>query len=211
MDEDCIEPEILLNAAGKVIRDLVTREMTTRSEHYKDFTEGSAGTMKDPDKVLDAMGSVIDMIENGKTIKQQQDVINQLIENQKERSQLFDNLSLTHEYKRLHKFLKARKCIEDTLLAVAERGELTPGESLALHGILDKSITAMQRRVGIGSLSTNDIEGLINKVDWVAQKNERKLQKDFGNTNPQGREIIRKAATSLNKILKSQSGTIDDD
>jgi len=203
-NEGWVSPDVLLNAAGKVIRDIILREFSQRGDQYDDFVNGPAGTMRQPDKVLDAMASVVSMIKDGKSIQPIQPLITQLIENQNERAQVFDSLHLTHEYDRLVKFLRARKCIEDTLLAVAERGELQPAEALALHGIITKEIGSMQKRVGIGAMGVQDILGLLNKVDWVVQKNEEKMRKDFSQTNPQGREIIRKVSTSLSKILAKQ-------
>ena len=201
---DYIQPDVILNASGKIIRDLIVREMKDGGK-YQDFTSGKAGTMTQPDKVLDAMDSVVNMIKDGKSLVPVQETINQLIENQNERAQVFDSLHLTHEYDRLVRFLKARKAVEDVLIAVAERGDLSPAEALAFHSVISKEISSMQKRVGVGAMGTQDIIGLLNKIDWVVQKNEQKLQKDFTNTNPQGREIVRKVAVRLQKIAKDKN------
>ena len=210
---DWVSPNVILNQAGKVIRDIIVREFAENGGKYEKFTADGGGTMKQPDAVLDAMESVIGMIKDGKSIEPQQERIRQLIDNQNERAQLIDSLQLTHEYERLVKFLRARKCVEDVLLQVAENGQLSPAEALAFHSILGKEVKDMQKRVGIGAMGIQDILGLLNKVDWVVQSNEKKLQKDFTNTNPQGREIIRKVSTNLQKILskaKADHGSVGD-
>jgi len=203
-DAELIEPDVMLNGLSKVIRDVIVREFSQNGDNYQDFNNPDGTQKIKTDPAIEAMTNVINMINDGTSIEPHQAKIKQLIDSQSDRANLIDSLQLTHEYGRLVKFLSARAKVEDVLLAVAERGALTPAEALAFHSILSKEIKDMQRRVGAGAISVRDLIGLLNKVDWVVQNNEAKLARSFDNTNPQGREIVRKVASTLQKTLTSQ-------
>lgn len=199
---DTLAMDHSIGAVARVIRDAVVRDVENHPEHYFDLLD--APNKADP-AVL-ALEKVVHGINTGAPLSKSYGEIERLVSNQQDRAELFDNLLMAHDFTRLVGFLKARSRVENVLLAVAERGELTATESIAFLEMMNTQIGKIQTRIRSGAVANNDIMGLLAKVDFVMQQGEEDLEAKFAKSPPQSREIMRRLATRLAKLGKAEQG-----
>jgi ribosomal protein L12E/L44/L45/RPP1/RPP2 len=99
--------------------------------------------------------------------------------------------------------MKARKKIETVLLAVADKGNLTPAESMAFLAYLSAEMKVAEKRIFSNSISGKDIEGLLAKINYAATTEAEAFQEKLRDTSPQNREIVRRLA---HKLLAASAG-----
>lgn len=217
--------------AAELLQDVLLREVRDRAE-----SEGEiVGTLKpDPGNelatidgqakvltraepksaVLDVIEKVVKGIQDGTDLNPElRGEITRLINNQEERAELLNNLTLTHDYSQMVEALKTDAVLKSLLHACARRGDLTPPEALAFYQLNRADLNSLSARVQGGANSVNDVMSLLNKVDYTVQVGHKELERKFKNTTPQGREIIRRLAHKLIKISGSgaKKTTVKDD
>ena len=154
-----------------------------------------------PDAVIETIERVVSSIRTGTDVVDK-DVVGRLISNQRDRAELLNNLVLTHDYDRLVRYLKARKALEEQLWLESEAGNLDAKEALLFLKLVIEESHAIYSRVQAGATPVEDVMALLNKVDHTFALGEKDLQRQFANTSPQGREIVRRVAYRLNKTAK---------
>jgi len=154
-----------------------------------------------PDPVIDTIDAIIRGIRDGVDIKDTYPAIARLIANQEDRNELLNNLVQTNDLMRLPVYMRARKNLENILLACAMRGDLKPHEALELYGLVVPESEKISSRVRAGASTVKDVEALLGRVDYMTQlddeENRKKLKRD---TTPQGREMIRRLVFKLSKL-----------
>jgi ribosomal protein L12E/L44/L45/RPP1/RPP2 len=190
---------VALSAVGKGLKEIIERNIAADPENFLELLDPASS----PDPALDAMEAVVDNITNSKDIRDQYSKISQLTRNQDARAEIFNALSITHEYSRYTKFMKARKKIETVLLAVADKGNLTPAESMAFLAYLSAEMKVAEKRIFSNSISGKDIEGLLAKINYAATTEAEAFQEKLRDTSPQNREIVRRLA---HKLLAASAG-----
>ena len=169
------------------------------------------GATAQPEVVLRVLEGVVNDIITGGDLSRRKDEIERLTTGQEERADLIDNLTLTHDYTRLLRFLKAQAKLETFVLTAMDRDELTPVESLAFLKYISEEKKHLEGRVKAGSTSIKDFVQLINKINYTVQISQRDLEKKLKGTSPQGREIIRRAAYRIRKLAGHPSrDTVND-
>ena len=154
----------------------------------------------DPEIVLKVLEGVVNDIVTGGDVSRRRDEIEKLTTGQEERADLIDNLTLTHDYTRLVRFLKAQAKLENYVLAAMDNQQLSPLESLSFLKYITEEKRQLEGRVKAGSTSIKDFVQLINKINYTVQISQRDLEKKLKGTSPQGREIIRRAAYRIRKL-----------
>lgn len=182
------------------LRALIVAEIGDRPGVYDDLLDPET---LPPDPSLDALSNIVHNIEEGKDIRDQFDKISRLIHNQDSRAEVIGSLSQTHDYHRYVNFLKARQRIEHILLTIANRGNLTPGDALALLEYITENVKTIEAKTARNSVSGKDIAALIGKIDYLVDTQQQAMQKQLANTTPQNREIMRRVATKLLKAAKA--------
>jgi len=200
MNDDMLNPNDLSTALSAValrLRALIVDEITEHPDLY-------ANVLNDqnipPDPSIAAMQELVLNIEQGKNVQESFAKISRLTHNQDSRAEIFNSLSLTHDYGRYASFLQARRRVELVLLAIAAQGKLTPGDALALLSYLNESIGTIEHKLVANSASSKDISSLLGKIDYLVSAQQQEMQKKMANTTPQNREILRRVA---HKLLKS--------
>ena len=184
-----------LNQAGRLIHGVMVRQLEENA------TAGISPTAP-TDPALVVLETVINGIKNGTDISGQQENIQKLVLNQEQRSELVDNLLLTHDFSRLVRFAKAREFLEIFMLGLCERGDLSAAEALAFMKIVNDESAVLQKRVRIGATSIKDVEQMLSKIDYAFQANEKTASKKYASLSPQAREVIRKLAHKIDKSGK---------
>ena len=144
--------------------------------------------------------NVVNDIVSGGDLSRRKEEIEKLTTGQEERADLIDNLTLTHDYTRLVRFLKAQEKLETFVFNAMNRGSLSPMESLSYLKYICEEKKSLEGRIKAGSTSIKDFVSLINKINYTVQISHRDLEKKLKNTTPQGREIIRRAAYKIRKL-----------
>ncbi len=81
--------------------------------------------------------------------------------------------------------------------------DLLPAERVLLLEKLETIVTASQRRIGAESTSIQDIETLLEKIDYSTEAAGATLRKKFAGTSAQGREVVRKLALQVARRVKA--------
>ena len=106
---------------------------------------------------------------------------------------------------RMISLVKAQAKVTGYLITCAQRKDLTPAESLAFFKIFGDEITSIRKTLDeVDRDQLKDIEGLLKKTDFNALKDQRKLEKRFAGTTPQGRDVIRKLVHTLLKAAEKK-------
>jgi hypothetical protein len=198
---DPLEFTSVLTAAALRLRALIIDEIGGRPEVYQEIVQHKDSD----DPSLAAMRELVANIENGKDIRPIFQKITQLIHNQESRAEVFNSLSQTHDFGRYVEFLSGRKRIEKVLLAIAEKGELSPGDGLALLEYFNLHIGQIEKKTVSNSTTGRDIASLLSKIDFMVSTQQSQMQQRMAKTTPQNREIMRRVA---HKLLKGASASV---
>jgi hypothetical protein len=158
------------------------------------------------DDVLDTLDHVIEALKTGREITGLRERIAQLITNQESRAELISNLTLTHDFDRLKRYLRARAALEDMMLRAVTEQSLSPVDVLEFLNVIQEQSEKILNRVQSSATNIQDLTALLNKADYAVQTHDAELAKKFSNTSPQGREIIRRLAHRLYKLSAESEG-----
>lgn len=152
---------------------------------------------------LDVFDRIVDGINQGTDLSDEFPRLARLIYAQESRSAVITQLLLTHDYSRLAKAVRARDRLEESLFVSAMNDDLLPAERVLLLEKLETIVTASQRRIGAESTSIQDIESLLEKIDYSTEAAGATLRKKFAGTSAQGREVVRKLALQVARRVKA--------
>lgn len=200
---DVAEFTSAISSGAYRLQALIVHELTTRPEQYTEVLSES----QVPDPALTAMRELVENIEHGRDMAASLPRIAKLIHNQDSRAEVFNSLSLTHDYGRYANFLQARRRIEVVLLAMANSAKLHPGDALALLTYLEEQIKAIEKKISSNSTSGKDLAGLLSKIDYVMSTQQQELARRMAKTTPVNREIIRRVAHKMLKLSASERGS----
>lgn len=156
--------------------------------------------------VIGTMRKLVDGILTGDSLDDERRTITRFIANQEERAQVFSNLRLTHEFDRLTRKLSLREHLERQLHSAALRGDLNPSELLALMMQVNADIESATRLVRGRAQTTEDVTGLLEKVDARLQAEQEALaNSDYAKRTPYGREIARRLLHKLQKLTMDKA------
>lgn len=163
--------------------------------------ETQAEGVHGPSPVFKALRHVIHAIHTGTGIDGR--LVGSLIHSQDKRAQLVDQLLLTRDYERATALAEARASLEAGLIKSCQDPKL----SLSVRLLLLEQVTGLEdaarKRIKGGSINIQDLEALLEKVNYATEAGEADLATKFANTTPQGREIIRKVVTRLGKAVRT--------
>jgi hypothetical protein len=169
----------------------------------------SSAAQPESQPVLDALDRVVDSIMNGSDLSPEFPKIARLIHAQDQRAEVISQLVLTQDYKRLAKATRAREKLEETIFTLAQNDELLPAERLLVLERLDNLIRDTRKGISLQSTSIADIRAMLEKIDYATEAAGETLKRKFEKTSPQGREVVRKLITNLDKRLRSATDASD--
>ena len=194
-----------LSASAKMVCGVLHRQ---RCDDIIEEKAVEAGMLPIPDDgnvdvALRTLKEVVEGIHTGADLSSQYHVLNRLLHNQQQRAEVVDSLLLTSEYKRVVEVTTARNHLEAQLVKSAYREDLTPAEQLVLLSQLTQISNSASSKIKAGALPLNDLTVLLQKIDYAANaEGEAALKKTYVQTSPQAREVIRKLALRLIRVVK---------
>lgn len=155
-----------------------------------------------PDPVLEAIDEVVNSFYTGKAIDDRDDKIGRLVHGTEQRSELIQNLMITLDFKRASKMLKAREQIEQELLAHLKAGGLTNAERLGYLAYLKPEVERLEKKFQMQGSGVKDWVASMEKLDFSTTLNRKAITQKLSGTTPVAREMMRRAAVTLQKILE---------
>lgn len=209
-DYDSLSAEDLttaLSAAAFRLRSLLGEEdaKEVKAEHLELVPEPAQTVVSTSDPSIDAMRELIANIEQGRDIQASFDKIKRLIHNQESRAEVFNSLSLTHDYGRYASFLGARRKIELEMLQSIDSGNLSPAEKFMVIEYLNNGIGKIEGRLASSTAGNKDVMSLLAKVDYVVSNAQLATEKKMASTTPQNREILRRVGHKLLKMVPKRA------
>ncbi len=153
-------------------------------------------------RTLNVLDRVIDSIENGTNLNPEFPEIARLIHAQDQRAEIISQLALTQDYRRLNRALRAQEKLEDALFVAAMNDELLPAERVLLLEKLEGIISTTRKAIGAQSTSINDIQSMLEKLDYKAEMAGAGLRSSMKGTTAQGRELVRKLLVQVSKKVR---------
>lgn len=164
---------------------------------------GLAGAAKPTEnRTLNVLDRVIDSIENGTDLAPTFGEIARLIHAQDQRAEIISQLALTQDYRRLTRAMRAQEKLEESLFTAALNDELLPAERILVMEKLEGIISTTRKAIGAQSTSVNDIMAMLEKLDYTAELAGAGMRASMKGTTAQGRELVRKLLTSVNKKVR---------
>ncbi len=185
----------LLTKSAQTMVGIVARGMANEALPRRVLT--AAGASRPSTPALDVFDRIVDSINNGTDLTPEFPTLSRLIHAQEQRAEVIGQLLLTHDYGRLAKASRARDRLEETLFTQAMNDDLLPAERVILLEKLDSIIATSQKRIGAESTSVNDLETLLQKMDYATELAGAGLRRKFEGTSAQGREVVRKLALQV--------------
>lgn len=171
------------------------------------YNRGLAVSSRPKNAVTSVMREIVAGIEEGKDIRETYSAIGRLIHNNEQRANVINQLLMTNDFRRATELTEARDQLEFELIQAAKRNDLTAEERLVLMKMLDEQLKMVSGRLAAGAQPVQDLIGLMQKINFAAQHDDRALQQRFAQTSPQGREIIRKLVTTMGRALHAAKAT----
>lgn len=146
------------------------------------------------DPIVNNIEDLIEGFKAGTSVDAIKEEVRKLVVAQEERTELVHSLIVMHDLDRLPAYLRTRKIIEQYLLRIAQRQDLSPAEGLALLKVAKDEIDKITSHLRSRASSVKDVDNLINKADFAQHLSDSELAKKFAQTSTLGREIIRKVS-----------------
>lgn len=201
--------ERLLDGAGIILRDMLLGIDPDDPSFPVEVVSPEAGQgiilreTADSSPALDTLQKVVSLIEDGGDLSTAQADVVRLILNQEERADLISSLMLTQDYRRLVRSAQTFERLEAALHQIARTNQLSPTQLLAFHKLIGDDMTETYARVRSGGRSVKDLTGLLNRINYAAHEDEEGLKRKFAKVNPQEREIVRRLAHKLVKLVSA--------
>lgn len=165
-----------------------------------------SGVAKQPkNAALDALDRVVEGVIEGKDLSPHFSEIARLIHAQDRRAEIISQLVLTHDYARIARALRAREQLEESLFAAALNDDLLPAEKVLLLEKLESIVTTSRKAIGAETVSINDIQTMLEKLDYTAEMANAGMGNKLKGTTPQGREIVRKLLVQVSRKVREVS------
>jgi hypothetical protein len=196
----------LLNSRTKskaIVSKVIKEKIAEKESGFDETLPSFSDILKEPDDpVLGVLDTVVKGIKDGTDLAPVYTKIARLINNQEERAELINNLSLTHDYERKILYMKACWALERYMFKLIGSGKLKPHECMAFMRLIQEELQNIDSTVKAGGTSPDDVMAMLNKVDFTFQMKQEELESKFKNTTPQGREIVRRLGFKLMKAAK---------
>jgi hypothetical protein len=190
------KPQVMLmdNSAESMLNNLVARQLADPNFQVK--------IPKSEHKVLGLLQDIVGTFQTGGDISEYKEQVQKLIHNQAERADLVDNVLMTIDYERLGNAMASKIKLEMIIHAAIASGQISTIEAIALFPIVSKEAESLLKRVKLGTSEVKDVSKLVEKVNSIAEDGNAEILKQFANTSPQNREIMRRMAHKFGKIVK---------
>jgi hypothetical protein len=148
-----------------------------------------------PDPNITVLDEIARGISQGTDINHVRDDALRIASHQPEKVNIVKALMRGVDINRLNRFVQVRDRAEHELAKAALRGDLKSTEYLAFLRFAATEIKEIRENLTVEEIMRNgggDSEGMLNKMDHAQQAQETETAKQYKNTTPLGREIIRK-------------------
>ena len=131
------------------------------------------------------------------------DELTRIAANQTEKADVITTVLNQIDHERLADMLFMRAKMEKHLKRAASRGEINTSQAMAIYGLADETIKAIQAK----QAKTKPVDSgtTVAKVDSSQQIAERHAADRWEGTTPQGREIIRKKLFTLKRMVMAEA------
>lgn len=167
---------------------------------------GSERPKTTPNLVSGIISEIVSGIEQSKDFSHVYPTISRLIDHQEDRANLVSNLLVFDDFRRAAVMVEVRNQLESDLILAAKEGKLRPAERIILLQLVDKRMDSIERRIAGKGSNIEDITSVLEKANYAVEMRGDALRKKFGESSPQGREIIRKLITRIGRELKAAEG-----
>lgn len=195
--------EALLRGAQLAVSDIVSASLSGSAIPERMLLRAGAAKVSG-NVVHETLGRIVHGIMSGEKIDDAYPTIARLIHAQEQRAEVIGQLVVTNEFARLATATRVRDLLEEDLFAAAINGDLLPSERVIVLERLDAIVSSAHKNVVNQATSAGDISALLDKLDYATEMaGSASLKKKFADTTAQGREVVRKILTRVNRAVRS--------